>query len=99
MKLKNGLEDVFKLSSLLGRLSDAFRAWLGADPALDACGPITDAEFDLTATRGYNDCFRQCMAPVTDMMSAISCEKSEDLWFGIGYFDNEDWEQYSQKIT
>jgi len=52
MRLKEDLEDVFKLSTLIDRLMVAFRAWLGADSALNACGQISDAEFDLTATRG-----------------------------------------------
>eukprot|EP00928_Gymnodinium_smaydae_P048984 TRINITY_DN32827_c0_g1_i1.p1 TRINITY_DN32827_c0_g1~~TRINITY_DN32827_c0_g1_i1.p1 ORF type:complete len:1617 (+),score=314.15 TRINITY_DN32827_c0_g1_i1:549-4853(+) len=87
-KLKGGLESVFKMDFLSQRMRSSLQAWLGADAQLSACGPISHVEFDLTATKGYNDCFKQIMLPVTDLQSSISCEKSEDLMYGVGYLDD-----------
>lgn len=101
MRLKATLEDVLTNSFLFDRLFTSFRAWMGADPALAACGPITDAEFDLTATKGYNNCLKQIMEPITEIKSSIACEKSDSLSYGIGYMedeDDEDEEESDRKI-
>eukprot|EP00931_Biecheleriopsis_adriatica_P076609 TRINITY_DN5029_c0_g1_i2.p1 TRINITY_DN5029_c0_g1~~TRINITY_DN5029_c0_g1_i2.p1 ORF type:complete len:1449 (-),score=308.23 TRINITY_DN5029_c0_g1_i2:54-4400(-) len=84
LSLKASLEEVFRFRGLVTLFANSVRAWLGADSALSACGPITDAEFELTAKQGYNDCLRKVMKPVTEIQCSISAEASDPLPYGIG---------------
>mmetsp|Transcript_33828 Transcript_33828/g.110623 ORF Transcript_33828/g.110623 Transcript_33828/m.110623 type:complete len:1662 (-) Transcript_33828:148-5133(-) len=84
MKIKDTFECIFRLDFLFDRFLTSWKAWSGSDDSLQSCGLITNEEFDLTATKGINDCFRQVMEPVSNMKSALCCEKTGALPFGIG---------------
>jgi len=90
MRHKRTLENIFELGFLRRRCAHAFKAWRSADDNLNACGPITDAEFDLTRLKSANDCLKEVMFPVASINSAISCENSDILSYGIGYEKGED---------
>jgi len=83
--IKKILEAIFNISTLWHRLINAIEAFFGSDPTLSATGPITEAEFDLTAAKGVNDCFKQVMKPIVDKQSSVSCERSAPLGLGIAY--------------
>mmetsp|Transcript_33832 Transcript_33832/g.110674 ORF Transcript_33832/g.110674 Transcript_33832/m.110674 type:complete len:1646 (-) Transcript_33832:308-5245(-) len=84
MKIKDTFECIFRTDFLFDRFSTSWKAWSGSDDSLKSCGLITNEEFDLTATKGINDCFRQVMEPVSNMKSALLCEKTGALPYGIG---------------
>eukprot|EP00927_Polykrikos_kofoidii_P008543 TRINITY_DN1355_c0_g1_i2.p1 TRINITY_DN1355_c0_g1~~TRINITY_DN1355_c0_g1_i2.p1 ORF type:complete len:1644 (+),score=303.38 TRINITY_DN1355_c0_g1_i2:66-4934(+) len=85
MTLKASLENIFSLGTIFDRFFVSLQAWFGADPALKACGPITNTEFDLTSQKGYNDCLKRVMEPISAIDGSIYADKSEDLSFGVGY--------------
>lgn len=87
LTMQSALESCLSFGAVVSRFWSCYQAWMGLDPELTACGPITEAEFDTTASKAVNECFKWVMEPISSIRCKLSNAKSDYLLFGFGIVD------------
>lgn len=91
LTMQSALESCLTLKAVVNRFWSCWQAWMGLDPKLTACGPITPAEFDTFAGKAAaNECFKRVGKPISSIQCKLLNSKCAWLPYGIGFRKDDD---------